>query len=237
MIAALAIPGSLVAGRTVPLEEDEVHHLRVRRVSEGARIRLFDGEGVIATGPLAWKGKTAEVTLASIDRIPKPAVLRLGVAAGDRERFAWLVEKGTELGVTDIVPLETDRTGGVASKLRGAQVARLRLRGREAVKQCFAAWAPVITEPQSVAEFATQALDGTRWLADARGQAPAPPRDSSAVTVAVGPEGGFTDAERLLFNAEGFIPVCLSPHLLRFETAALAAAAVVAAARPRGTHD
>ena len=63
-----------------------------------------------------WRSRRAEL------RARRPAELTLAVAAGDRERFAWMVEKAVELGVTRIVPLETERTAGVATRLRDAHL-------------------------------------------------------------------------------------------------------------------
>ena len=70
------------------------------------------------------------------------AELTLAVGAGDRDRFAWLVEKAVELGVTAVVPLETERTAGVATRVATTQhLAKLRRQALEAIKQCGAAWA------------------------------------------------------------------------------------------------
>ena len=81
----------------------------------------------------------------------------LGVGAGDRDRFGWLVEKATELGVTEIVPLETERTRGVATGCGPEQLDKLRRRAREALKQCGGAWAPVLREPSPLEAFVRSA--------------------------------------------------------------------------------
>jgi 16S rRNA (uracil1498-N3)-methyltransferase len=156
--------------------------------------------------------------------IPRPAVRGLAVAAGDRERFAWLVEKAAELGVTDIVPLETERTDGVSTRVRGQHVDKLQRRAFEAIKQSGSAWAPVVHLPHTLAELVSRHRDGVRWLADARGDSPlSVPTDEEAWT-AIGPEGGFSETERRMLRDEGWSPVRLGAHTLRFETAALVAA-------------
>jgi 16S rRNA (uracil1498-N3)-methyltransferase len=71
------------------------------------------------------------------------------------------------------------------------------------------------------------ATRGTRWVADAEGGGAPPLGPDEPVTVAVGPEGGFTPSERAVLLAAGFLPVRLGPRVLRFETAAVAAATVV----------
>ena len=235
MTTVLAAPGSLVAGASVILDPAEAHHLRVRRAASGEEIRLLDGEGVLAQGRLRL-GSEAVVEVETVERLARPAPLTLAVGAGDRDRFLWLVEKAAELGVTDLVPLETERTAGVASRLRGDRLERLRRRAREALKQCQTAWAPRVHEPLAIAEFTASPRPGLRWLASTGGAPPPPALDTSPITVAIGPEGGFTAAETALMERVGYRPVSLGDRVLRFETAALAAAAIVGSARQRGVH-
>lgn len=235
MTTVLAAPGSLVAGAVVVLEPAEAHHLRVRRAASGEEIRLLDGQGALGQGRLRL-GDEAVVEVETVHRLARPAPLTLAVGLGDRDRFLWLAEKATELGVTDLLPLETERTAGVATRLRGDRLERLRSRAREALKQCQTAWAPVVHEPMAIAAFAAAPGSGQRWLASSGGAPPPPSLDSSPVTVAIGPEGGFTTAEMALLERAGYHPISLANGVLRFETAALAAAAVVGSARHRGAH-
>src|SRR5678809_1184304 len=88
----------------------------------------------------------------------RPAPLRLAVAAGDRDRFAWLVEKATELGVTDMFLITTEHTAAVATRMREGQLARVRRRAIEAVKQCGAAWAPEVHPAQPMTGLFAQPL-------------------------------------------------------------------------------
>jgi 16S rRNA (uracil1498-N3)-methyltransferase len=155
------------------------------------------------------------------------------VGAGDRDRFAWLVEKAAELGVSDLIPLVTERTSSVAAGIRPTHVAALQRRARQAIKQSRAPWSPVIHPPRSIEEVTADTTSHHRWLGDVNGNPPPAVSPDGPMTVVVGPEGGFTPEERERFLVAGFTPVRLAPHLLRFETAALAAAAVVASQRPR----
>jgi 16S rRNA (uracil1498-N3)-methyltransferase len=235
MITLLVPPGAAPGGREA-VDETESHHLRVRRAAAGERVALRDGLGLVGTGRLAAAGRDWAVEIETVERRPRPAELTLAVGAGDRDRFAWLVEKAVELGATSVVPLETDRAGSVATRLRDQGLAKLRRQALEAIKQCGAAWALEVEAPQPLAEFIARTEPGLHWLADAAGAAPPPALDGTPVTVVVGPEGGFTEPERGALLSAGYRPLALAPHTLRFETAALAAAAVVTTARLRGAH-
>src|SRR5690348_17760179 len=118
MITLLATPGSLKQGTTVSLDATEAHHLRVRRGGEKEEIRLVDGEGTVGYGGVDVSNHGAHVTLDRIEREAPPPGLTLAVGAGDKDRFLWLAEKGTELGVTVLQPLETQRTHSVATRVR-----------------------------------------------------------------------------------------------------------------------
>ena len=180
----------------------------------------------------AGKGWQVEVDQRPI-ACRRPAELTLAVGAGDRERFAWVVEKATELGVTAVIPLETERTAGVASRVRSQHLERLRRHALEAVKQSGARLGPRIEEPLAVGALAGRPLAGEGWLADLSGAAAAGGpgygaahgRDRSGGRVHRRGAGALPRA--------GYLAVSLGPHTLRFETAAVAAAAAAAAARLR----
>ncbi len=218
------------------LRDGEAHHLQVRRVEPGESVELRDGEGLVGRGTLRRAGKSWTVDVIETSRVPAPLPLTLAVGAGDRERFGWLVEKATELGVTMVVPLECERTAGVATRVRTQHLDRLRRYALEAVKQSGAPWATRVAEPASLDDLIGEGLAGTGWLADAEGE-PAPAvLHTEPVTAVVGPEGGLTPSERQRLREAGYRPIRLSAHTLRFETAAIAAAAAAVAGRLRGSH-
>ncbi|HEU4647836.1 MAG TPA: RsmE family RNA methyltransferase [Gemmatimonadales bacterium] len=225
-------PGA-VPGATLELDDAEAHHLRVRRADGELRVELRDGAGLIGTGVLRMDGKRGTVVVERAERRPHAVPLLLAVGAGDRDRFAWLVEKAAELGVTDIHPVETERTAGVATRVRAGAGAleKLRRRGLEALKQCGGTWAPAVHDPEPLAAFLARELSGTRWLADAAGAPPSALAATEPLTAIIGPEGGLTDAERAAIVAAGYRPVRLGALTLRFETAALAAAVHATAVR------
>jgi 16S rRNA (uracil1498-N3)-methyltransferase len=235
MMRVLLERGGGAAGQRVSLEEGEAHHLRVRRVKDGQTVEVLDGAGLRGTGSLVLTGGSWAVDIRDAVRDPRPAELTLAVAAGDRERFSWMIEKAAELGVTAVLPLETSRTAGVATGLKAAHLDRLRRRALEATKQCGASWVLRVEAPVRLSSFLEQPRGGTKWLADAAAESPPFKLDQGAVTVVVGPEGGFSEEERGSLISSGYRPVALGPQTLRFETAALAAAALVSVARMRGT--
>jgi 16S rRNA (uracil1498-N3)-methyltransferase len=218
------------------LRDDEAHHLQVRRAEDGETVELRDGEGLVGMGRAVRSGRTWRVEATSVERVARPAPLTLAVGAGDRDRFAWVVEKATELGVASVIPLESERTAGVATRVRPHHLERLRRHALESVKQSGAAWAARVEQPIPLAALVARPLEGAGWLADPAGAAPPATLGDAPLTVVVGPEGGLTVEERERVLGAGFTPVRLAPHTLRFETAAVVAAAAAVAGRLRGNH-
>ncbi len=138
---------------------------------------MRDGEGLVGRGRLVRSGKSWDVEMIASQHAAQGPALTLAIGAGDRDRFAWVVEKATELGVTAVVPLECERSAAVASKLRPQHLERLRRHGLEAVKQSGAAWATRVEEPLSLEALVARPLAGKGWVADAGGSpVPAAPR-------------------------------------------------------------
>jgi 16S rRNA (uracil1498-N3)-methyltransferase len=189
----------------------------------------------MGSGTLARAGEGWAVKIEQAESVPRPAELLLAVGAGDRDRFAWLVEKAAELGVTTVVPIETARTAGVGTRLTVKHLEKLRRQALDAIKQSGAPWATVVEDPTTLERFLSEPRRGEKWLADAAGESPASMLESDPVIVLVGPEGGLSATERESALAAGYHPTKLGAHTLRFETAAIVAAAAVNAARLRGT--
>ena len=234
------------AGDVVQLDADEAHHLRVRRAAgpraDVTRVAVRDGAGLMAEGRLSIEGRRVLVAIEHAERAAPPPPLVLAVGAGDRERFSALVEKAAEVGATEVVPLETARSLSVGSRLRDEHMERLRRRALETVKQSGAPWAPAVAAPVSLERFlaghpqgGARSGDPSRWLADpAGGPPPAALDPMGAVVAIVGPEGGLTGDERAAVLAAGYVAVALGPHVLRFDTAAIAVAVSATIARRRG---
>jgi 16S rRNA (uracil1498-N3)-methyltransferase len=232
--ATVVARGPFQAGGVVILDGDEVHHLKVRRVGDGSVIRLVDGRGNVATARISVGENVVMARVVATTSVGLPPAVELLLAVGDRDRFLAAVDKATELGATRIVPVAAERSAGVATRFQASHVERANARAREAVKQCGAAWAPAVTAPVPLAEALRPhagAAAVLRLLADPDGGPMPRLREADAVQWAIGPEGGFTDTELAALKAAGFRPVALARATLRFDTAAVAALAVTAAAR------
>jgi 16S rRNA (uracil1498-N3)-methyltransferase len=139
-----------------------------------------------------------------------------------RGRIDWLVEKATELGVKRLLPVVTRRT--VVDRLNRE---RLRAHAVEAAEQCERTALPELVEPRKLdAVLKSWPEDRRLWFADEAGGEPFAPLPGPAA-ILIGPEGGFTDEERLAIRAlPQARPVSLGPRILRADTAALAAIAL-----------
>jgi 16S rRNA (uracil1498-N3)-methyltransferase len=232
--ATVVARGPFQAGGVVILDEDEAHHLEVRRVGDGSLIRLVDGRGGVATARVALEGKAMVARVIATASIGAPPVTEVLLGAGDRDRFLGAVEKATELGATRIVPVVSERAAGVATRFQASHVEKANARAREAVKQCGGSWAPAVGTPVSLSEALRQHPAGVvRLLADHDGGPMPGLREGEAVQWAIGPEGGFSDAELDVLRTAGFRAVALARSTLRFDTAAVTALAVTAMARGR----
>jgi 16S rRNA (uracil1498-N3)-methyltransferase len=216
-----------------PLEllEQEEHHLRVRRAADGDPVEVLDGRGGVGQGVVRLAGKRYGVELSSVRSVPRPDPLVLLVGAGDRERFAWLVEKAAELGATAVIPLGTARALNVTSRVRDEHRPKLARRALETLKQCGGAWAPEVGPVTPLDRALAAVGPGLRWLADPRGTRPEVTPPATGATVIIGPEGGFEAGELVACRQAGFESVRLGSRMLRFETAAIAALALIASGR------
>lgn len=215
-----ALPFTFVEDLDVPVLDDaERHHLeRVRRLRPGDRLTVGDGAGRFRT---ARFGASLEPDgpIAVVPRPDPPVTIAFALTKGDRPELA--VQKLTELGVDDVVPFTSERTVVRWEPEKAARnVARWRSIAREAAAQSHRPWLPRISD---VVTFEHAARLPGATLADPDGTAPTLERP----TVLVGPEGGWSPEELGSLSAR----TCLGRHILRAETAALAAGAILTALR------
>ena len=215
------------------LPADEARHLaRVCRHVPGDRVEIFDGKGFATTALIVEISKDSAVLVAQglpIHELTSPCSLTLATAIPKGDRFDWLVEKATELGITRLIPLVTEHS---VVDPRGSKLERLRRTIIEASKQSRRNRLIVLDSPLSWVDLVRSAHQAVRLLARPSGLPPGrwPRLDGRRDAVlAVGPEGGFSPGEEDLALAAGWHPIRLSTHILRVETAGLAGAAAILA--------
>lgn len=224
------------AGKTLALEADEARHVAgARRLAPGQTLTLFDGGGGVAEARIERVERGAvEVQVLQTRREPAPEpAVHLAAALPKGDRQAVMLSMAVQLGVRSITPLRCRRS--VARAAGGFE----RRAGRvvvEACKQCRSAHVPAIHPegaPQDVLSAA--AARGWRaWMAHRPGtpvsavlRQPAGERETLLL---IGPEGGFDEGEVAAGQRLGAACIDLGPRILRVETAAVAALAVVMAA-------
>ena len=224
-------PLSSFAGASVRLDADEAHHLtRVLRLGSGARVFVFDGEGGEYECEVARVFKH-EVELNPLrrldDAVESPLQLTLAQALIKGDKFDWVIQKATELGVTRIVPLVTDHADIKRAEERaGQRLQRWRRISLEALKQCGRQRLVEICEPAPFDDFCGSAARGACLIFSERGgeslaEVSAKLRDVAQLSLCVAPEGGWSERELRRAASWGFTPVSLGSRILRTETAAI----------------
>ena len=220
-------------GKTGFLSEEESHHLvKVLRKKEGEKIKLINGMGVEYEGEIieiVKKGKTlkAKVKILKLlrkENLPSKKIIALiPLLKGDKTEF--LIEKGTELGITKFIPFQSDYTVvKPSSKLKE----RLKIKAINALKQSGRLYLPEINSPVNLKVFLSEnpfsssfkivALPtGELYLKDLANKV----FNSKEIILISGPEGGFSKEEENLLKNQGFISFSISPYILKAETASL----------------
>lgn len=218
------------------LPPDAAHHAsRVLRLREGTEVQLFDGEGHECHGVIDdLSGKN--VVISGLRRIAadreSPLRVALAQALSSSEKMDWVIQKATELGVTEIQPLATERS---VAKLSAERAAKRTEHWQQvaiaACEQCGRNVLPVIHPP----------LDMLLWLQQTRAEETSKfillPQGANSlhsqgkpcgkVTLLIGAEGGFSEAESASALLCGFAPIKLGARVLRTETAAVAGLAAL----------
>jgi 16S rRNA (uracil1498-N3)-methyltransferase len=228
-----------------PLPAELLHHLRVRRISEGEVIPIFDGQGQIASATLIRLGnKTGELTITAIKQdtqseSPYDITLAQGLAGGDK--MDWVVEKAVETGASRIAPLQCERSVIKLHRSSDAERAQKRLIHWRAItqaacEQCERTVLPLVEPIQTMADYLSKASDeqlkGALKLIFCTGDHPPlasaiAPLPAQNVILLIGPEGGFTPEEIALAIKVGFQGVSLGKRILRTETAGIAAISTI----------
>ena len=222
---------ALVVGERVLLSPEESSHaLNSLRLGQGELVRISNGQGKECEGKI-WRSGSglAEVEILKICEPSKRIALHFLLAPLKGPKMDWLVEKLTELGVSDLQLLSSERTVARAEKL-DRWVRLTEAAAKQSGNSILLKIHPIL----SLSEALATAPSGLKILLQ-----PAAPQSLSAlireqnsalqrIILAIGPEGGFSPKEESEFLAAGYSPARMSSQILRGETAAIAAAAIAA---------
>ncbi len=233
------IPASDFAGDQVRLSREQSHQIsHVLRLKAGDTITVLDGSG-----------QEYDVTLTTVSsaetagRITGPrraagepaAEITLFQSLLAREKFEWVLQKVTEVGVAQVVPVLTERSLVRVKRMEANKLDRWRRIVAEAAEQSHRGRIPKLEQICTFPEAVAQLRDFDRCLIAAPFQEAAALRDilrglggtEPSIALLIGPEGGFTPEEVALAHEKGAVPISLGPRVLRTETAAVVAAALV----------
>jgi 16S rRNA (uracil1498-N3)-methyltransferase len=233
------VPPSNIRGSTIIIDDQrELHHLRdVLRLGLGDQVICFDGLGNEYRGTITQDASREFIVQVERQLCKASNELTVWLAPGllKADRFDWVVQKATELGVSRISPVISRHTVvRPDSKFCEAKVTRWQRIAREAAKQCGRTTIPTIDPPQSFETAVTLLKSVPLILLPTLVVTTIPLRELltahtalTQVAIVIGPEGDFSREEIAFAEAHGARPVSLGPLTLRAETAALATIAVL----------
>lgn len=233
-MARFFLPAELWESGELPVQEAR-HATQVLRLAAGKRVTVFDGAGRVAEAEICECGKH-RVAVSKLREWKEQCVrpdVHLIVALIKNERFDWLVQKATELGVASICPVAAKRS---VVKVAAADVGKRRAKwvqvSVEAAKQCGHLVLPEIKTVTSPAGAFAAAAAGLKGIPCVTGERKTLGEfftgHPEAVTLAIGPEGDWSPEEMESAIARGFESLDLGRHVLRSETAAMHVASVAA---------
>jgi 16S rRNA (uracil1498-N3)-methyltransferase len=231
------LPPECARGEFVSFSHHEsVHITKSCRKVKGDKIRVTDGRGSLMTVRITGAGKRVEGEVTERHRVASEMIsVDVGVGISKRERMSWLVEKGTEVGMTSLTPLIT--SWSVSQRHRDeweGHTARWKRVAISALKQSHRSYLPEIRSPNTIDQFMDKAraarYDLKILLDHGEGSVPVlnlVKKGMKRFLMMVGPEGGFSESEIARITGEGFLQARLLDRRLRFETAGIAALAII----------
>ena len=216
IVSSLPKPGEIAR-----LDADEAAHARAFRLRPGDRVVLLDGTGRIAEAVVrpSEPGSLEVAVDAWRESAPEASPVTILVCGVRPERLDWIAEKATELGASRIVLVVSERVQSF--RALPSRIERMEKVARAAAKQSESPRWPEVTGPVDF-ERALSVSATNRFLLDPSGEAFPKVLEPGASALLVGPEGGWSDAERSLSLERGWKPVSLPTGKLRSETAAVA---------------
>lgn len=223
----------LLTGEIILLEESASHHLsKVLRMQAGRELILFNGAGgefVASIIEITKKHAHVAVGEHTTDNRESPLQLELAIGISRGERFEWVLQKATELGVTKITPLITERT---EIKISGDRQEKMYERWQQilisACEQCQRNLLPELSVPIQISDWLPKVNSDARFVLHHRDSKSLPTdKNPQSVTLLIGPEGGLSDREIARALEQHFKALTLGPRVLRTETAPVAAISLV----------
>ncbi len=221
-----------VKGNVAILGEEESRHIRkVLRLKDGDSIELFNGNGVIYKGIINnTSSKKTEVMLSEDRLVPYDSRLKISLlqAVPKSKKMDIVIRMGTELGVSEFMPVISKRCEIIPPKRQVSLVNRWKATVLHSCKQCKRAYLPEIRNPKSPEEAFKVEAELKIIFSEIQSQPQIPVRKNiSSVALAIGPEGGWTDEELEIAVKKGFKICSLGPRTLRTETAGASALSII----------
>lgn len=215
----------------VKLDTEETRHLRdVLRLHIGDEVRVFDGEGkefLCRIEKINKKESNLKVIQEISSLSPESKLnLTLAVALLKGEKFELVIQKAVELGITKLVPIITKRTD-VRLKDSDKKIERWRRIILESSKQCGRAKLLEISTAIEFTDFINDFDEGGVLFSERFGKGFSEIKSSKALSIIIGPEGGWDDSELELAKEKGIQIITLGGRILRAETAAIAIPALI----------
>lgn len=233
LIPRIYFPQALTVNARHVLDEDNAAHLlRVLRLGENASIKVFNGKGQEFSASLKnVQKKGAEFILETCLRNEQPAAfnVHLGQVISKGERMDFTIQKATELGVSEITPLLSERCDvRLTGERMDKKIEHWQAVAISACQQSGRTYVPIIHPPQPLSAWAQNRTDRVRLVLHPHQQKNLDALTTpESVALLVGPEGGFSEVEITQVVKMGFAGLQLGPRILRTETAALAALSVL----------
>jgi len=209
-------------------EETSKHVIQVLRMKNGEQLQLTNGKGKIITAEIITEHKkSTEIKVLSTTNIaPRTSNITIAISLiKNTNRFEWFLEKATEIGVSEIIPIICERTE--KQNFRHGRMKNILV---SAMLQSLQVWLPKLHEPTKYSEVVKNSSQQNKYIAhcieEEKKELSNETNDRSSI-ILIGPEGDFTKPEIDLAVANNFIPVSLGNTRLRTETAGMVAAVLL----------
>jgi len=207
-------------------EDTRRHVVTVLRMEAGSQLVLMDGKGLVANAVIEQADKKLlRVSINEKKLYPRPinkTILAISLLK-NTSRFEWMLEKVTEIGLTDVIPIISERTEKI--HFREDRMRQIIISAAIQSKQM---WMPVLHAPKKFEELIANSTGASRFIAHClSGEKKILSRQDQDSLLLVGPEGDFTSSEIELALQHSFVPVSLGESRLRTETAGLVGAVLM----------